>query len=196
MKLGPPRSPGPPRKGLVYPVVGIEEGGGGSCHHSRIRRAAGARKLVKNPPYGVFRRRRPGGSSSQYLVAPSVATGLLAARAYSSPPGDVTCRRGGSLVSALHLCCSPTSLTPGTDISLISKKPSVHGFPAADDPPDLRRLTVPLLRLRPASVLRIFGPLPQGRPKGFAGLAAANERRALALRPSCPPPAPTPSSHR
>jgi hypothetical protein len=44
--------------------------------------------------------------------------------------------------------------------------------------------------------MRSFGPRPQGRLKTLAGLATASERRALALLPTCPPPAPTPSSHR
>jgi hypothetical protein len=55
---------------------------------------------------------------------------------------------------------------------------------------------VPLLRLRPTSVLRSIRPRPHGRLKALAGLATASERRALALLPSCPPPVPTPSSLR
>jgi hypothetical protein len=55
---------------------------------------------------------------------------------------------------------------------------------------------VSLPRLRPTAVLHSFGPRPQGRLKTVGGLAIASERRALALLPSCPPPAPTPSSHR
>jgi hypothetical protein len=64
------------------------------------------------------------------------------------------------------------------------------------DPKDRRRQTVPLLRLRPTSALRSFEPRLQGRLKTLAGLAAASERRALALLPICPLPPPTPSSHR
>jgi hypothetical protein len=48
--------------------------------------------------------------------------------------------------------------------------------PAAGDPEDRRRETVPLLQLRPTSVLRSFGPRPQGRLK--AHMAGDNERAA------------------
>jgi hypothetical protein len=37
-----------------------------------------------------------------------------------------------------------------------SKTPPYRVFPAADDSEDLRRKTVPLLRLRPSSILRSF----------------------------------------
>jgi hypothetical protein len=76
------------------------------------------------------------------------------------------------------------------------KNPTYRVFPAACDPKDRRRQTVPLLRLRPTSIMRSIRPHPHGRPKALAGLATASERRALALLPSCPPPAPTPSSVR
>jgi hypothetical protein len=62
--------------------------------------------------------------------------------------------------------------------------------------PPVPGFSVPLLRPRPTSVLRSFRPRPHGRLKTVAGLAAASERRALALLPGCPPPAPTPSSYR
>jgi hypothetical protein len=65
-----------------------------------------------------------------------------------------------------------------------SKNPPYRVFPAAGDPKDRRRHTVPLLRLRPTSVLRSIRPRPQERPKALAGLATASERRALALLPS------------
>jgi hypothetical protein len=78
----------------------------------------------------------------------------------------------------------------------IFKNPPYRVFPAAGDPKDRPRQTVPLLRLRPTSVLRSIKPRPQGRLKALAWQAIASERRALALLPSCPPPAPTPSSLR
>jgi hypothetical protein len=80
--------------------------------------------------------------------------------------------------------------------NIFPKNPPYRVFPAAGDPMDRRRQTARLLRLRPTSVLRSFQPRPHGRLKTLAGRAVARERRALALLPSCPPPAPTPSSHR
>jgi hypothetical protein len=41
----------------------------------------------------------------------------------------------------------------------------VRVFPVADVREDLRRQTVPLLRLRPSSIMRSFEPRPQGRRK-------------------------------
>jgi hypothetical protein len=77
-----------------------------------------------------------------------------------------------------------------------SKEPPYHAFPAAGDPKDRRRQTVPLLRLRPTSIMRSIRPRLQGRLKALEGLATASERRALALLPICPPLVPTPSSLR
>jgi hypothetical protein len=47
----------------------------------------------------------------------------------------------------------------------VNKNPPYRVSPAACDPKDRRRHTVPLLRLRPTSVLRSFGPRPHGRLK-------------------------------
>jgi hypothetical protein len=103
-------------------------------------------------------------------------------------------RLGEGWVGHMDRVAEPQKML-GTGI-YFQKKPSYRGFLAAGHPEDRRRQTVPLLRLRPTSVLRSFSPRPQGRLKTLARLAAASERRALALLPSCPPPAPTPSSHR
>jgi hypothetical protein len=46
-----------------------------------------------------------------------------------------------------------------------SEKPPYQVLPAVDDLEDLRRQTVPLLRLRPSSIMRSFEPRPQGRRK-------------------------------
>jgi hypothetical protein len=59
---------------------------------------------------------------------------------------------------------------------LFPKTPPYRVFPAAVDPKDLRRKTVPLLRPRPTSVLRSFRPRPRGRLKTIAWLATASER--------------------
>jgi hypothetical protein len=78
LRLGPPRLPGPPRKGLVYPVVGIEEGGG-SGRLSRFRRAAGARNLVETLRTGFSGGADPEGRRRQILA-------LLPSRLASLPP--------------------------------------------------------------------------------------------------------------
>jgi hypothetical protein len=101
-------------------------------------------------------------------------------------------RLGEGWVGHMDRVAEPEKML-GTGI--FSKIPPYRVFSAAVDPKDRRRLTVPLLRPRLTSVLRSFKPRAQGRLKTLAGLAAASERRALALLPSCPPPAPTPSSH-
>jgi hypothetical protein len=49
----------------------------------------------------------------------------------------------------------------GTGI-FFSKNPPYRVFSAADDHEDLRRMTVPLFRLRPSSIMRSFEPRPQG----------------------------------
>jgi hypothetical protein len=43
-----------------------------------------------------------------------------------------------------------------------SKGPPNRDFPVADDPKDLRRQTVPLLRLRPSSIMRSLQASPPG----------------------------------
>jgi hypothetical protein len=45
---------------------------------------------------------------------------------------------------------------------IFPKIPLYWAFPATVDPKDRRRQTVPLLRLRPTSVLRSFRPCPEG----------------------------------
>jgi hypothetical protein len=60
------------------------------------------------------------------------------------------------------------------------QNPPYRVFQAADDHEDLRRQTMPLLRLRPSSIMRSLEPRPQV-------LATASERRALPLLPRCPP---------
>jgi hypothetical protein len=59
----------------------------------------------------------------------------------------------------------------------------------------LRRQSVPLLRLRPSSLLRSLQTPPHGRHK-LTRLSAASELYTMMLLPGCPPPDPTPSSHR
>jgi hypothetical protein len=78
---------------------------------------------------------------------------------------------------------------------IFSKNPPYRVFPAADDPKDLRRHIVPLLRLRPSSILRSLQSPPQGRHE-LTWLSGASELHTLLLLPGCPPLAPTPSSHR
>jgi hypothetical protein len=78
---------------------------------------------------------------------------------------------------------------------IFSKNPPYRVFPAVDDPKDLRRQTVWLLRLRSAPILRSHQSRPKGKHK-LTWLSAASERHTMVLLPGCPPPAPTPSSHR
>jgi hypothetical protein len=59
---------------------------------------------------------------------------------------------------------------------IFSNSPPYRVFPAAGDPKDRRRQTVPLFRLRPTSVLRSIKPRPQGDLKlshGWRLLASA-----------------------
>jgi hypothetical protein len=65
--------------------------------------------------------------------------------------------------------------------NISTKEAAYRVLPAAGDPKDRRRQTVPLRRLRPTSVLRSIRPRPQGRLKTVAWLANASERHALAL---------------
>jgi hypothetical protein len=48
---------------------------------------------------------------------------------------------------------------------IFSKSPPYRAFPAAGDPKHRRRQTVPLLRLRPTSVMRSIKPRPHGNLK-------------------------------
>jgi hypothetical protein len=103
-------------------------------------------------------------------------------------------RLGEGLVEHMDRVAGPQKMV-GTGI-FSKKKTPYRVFPAAGDPKDRRRQTVPPLRLRPTSVMRSIRPSPQGRLKTLARLATTSERHALALLPRCSPPAPTPSSHR
>jgi hypothetical protein len=78
---------------------------------------------------------------------------------------------------------------------IFSKNPPYRVFPAADDPKDLRRQTVPLLRLRPSSILRSLQSPPKGRHE-LTGLSATSELHTLVLLGGCPPPTAIPPSHR
>jgi hypothetical protein len=99
--------------------------------------------------------------------------------------------RGG--VGRTHGSSRRATKVLGTGI--FTKNPPYCLFPAADDPKDLRRQTVPLLRLRPSSILRILQSPPQGRHK-LTEMSASSELHTMVLLPGCPPPSPTPSSHR
>jgi hypothetical protein len=69
---------------------------------------------------------------------------------------------------------------------IFSKNPLYRGFPAADDPKDLRRQTLSLLRLRSAPILRSHQSRPQGKHK-LAWLSAASERHTMVMLPGCLP---------
>jgi hypothetical protein len=62
-------------------------------------------------------------------------------------------RLGERLVGNKDRVAAPQKML-GTGI--FSKSPAHRIFPAADDPHDLRRQTVPLLRLRPSAILCSF----------------------------------------
>jgi hypothetical protein len=91
-------------------------------------------------------------------------------------------RLGEGLVEHMDRVAVPQNME-GT--GLFSQKTPYRVFPAAGGHEDLRRQTLPLLRLRPTFVLRSFEPRTQGRL-----------RTRRALLPRCPPQVPTPSSHR
>jgi hypothetical protein len=68
-------------------------------------------------------------------------------------------RLGEGLVEQRDGVAAPQKMV-GTE--LFSKNPPYRASPAANDPENLRRQTVPLLRLRPSSIMRSFEPRPQG----------------------------------
>lgn len=118
-----------PPQGSRLSGSGYRGGGGGSGRRSRIRRAAGARKLVKTLRAGFSGGADPEGRRRQILSLRPSRQASLPPKPTPPPSGDVSCRRGGSLVSALPWCCSPTSSTPGTDIILIfQKSPPYRAF--------------------------------------------------------------------
>jgi hypothetical protein len=67
-------------------------------------------------------------------------------------------RLGEGWVGHMDRIAEPQKML-GTGI-YFSKSPPYRFFPAAVDPKDRRRQTVPLLRPRPTSDLRSFRPLP------------------------------------
>jgi hypothetical protein len=69
------------------------------------------------------------------------------------------------------------------DTGIVSNNPPYRVFPAADDPKDLRRHTVSLLRLRPSSNLRNLQSRPLGTHKLIIGLSAASERHTMVMLP-------------
>jgi hypothetical protein len=148
----------------------------------------------QNPPYMASR---------QLMIPRIVATGTslspLPCR-YDNPRHTASCslsitgyRLREGWVGHMDRVAAPQKVL-GTGI--FSKNPPYRVFPAADDPKDLRYQIVPLLRLRPSSILRSLQSPPQGRLKNLTGLSATSELHTLVLHPGCPPPTPTPSSHR
>jgi hypothetical protein len=88
--------------------------------------------------------------SSTYMIALPVRTHP---RWFSGSLSITGYRLGEGLVEHMDRVAAPRKMV-GTIV--FSKKPPYRAFTAADDHEDLRRQTVPLLRLRPSSKLHGF----------------------------------------